>query len=54
MEESCYVHSFSGRDLVAVLAVRAFMAGNTQEGWFDLHIDLLAVVCGFCLPIAEP
>ena len=31
---------FLGAILVAVLAVRAFMAGNTQEGWFDLHIDL--------------
>mgnify|MGYP000376327991 CR=1 FL=1 len=41
---------FLGAILVAVLAVRAFMAGNTQEGWFDLHIDLC---CGlrFCLPI---
>ena len=37
---------FLGAILVAVLAVRAFMAGNTQEGWFDLHIDLW--LCQFC------
>lgn len=44
---------FLGAILVAVLAVRAFMAGNTQEGWFDLHIDLwlwftYGSVCQFC------
>ena len=31
---------FLGAILVAVLAIRAFIAGNTQEGWFNLHIDI--------------
>ena len=39
---------FLGAILVAVLAVRAFMAGNTQEGWFDLHIDLWLVYGSVC------
>lgn len=43
---------FLGAILVAVLAVRAFMAGNTQEGWFDPAYRFMAVVygsvCQFC------
>ena len=31
---------FLGAILAALLALRAFLAGNMQEGWFDLHIDL--------------
>ena len=31
---------FLGAILAALLALRAFLAGNTQEGWFNLHILL--------------